>query len=133
MITGNGLSVGQVRVEGFVPQDRLQLYYAASDLFVLVSRTSPSDAEGFGIVYLEAQAMGLPVIAATGGGAPEAVRNQETGILVPKDDPEALRLAIAELLENQEKRAKMGHQARSWVRKTFDAEKQAMKFWELLE
>ncbi len=130
---GQGLSLSQVRFEGFVPQDHLPLYYAASDLFVLASRASSSDVEGFGIVYLEAQAAGLPVVAASGGGAPEAIRNQETGVLVPDGDPEALRQAITELLENKEKRITMGRRGSRWVRESFDPSRQATNFWKLLE
>ena len=128
-----GLLMNQVRFEGFVPQNRLPLYYAASDLFVLVSSTTSHDVEGFGIVYLEAQAAGLPIVAASGGGAPDAILNKETGILVPEDDPEVLRQTIAELLEDNGKRAEMSRRARTWVRENFHPSKQAADFWKLLD
>jgi len=98
-----------------------------------VSRASPSDAEGVGIVYLEAQAAGLPVVAASGGGAPEAIRNQETGVLVNEGDSDTLQRSIAELLGNKEKRVAMGRRGQNWVREAFDPVKQANTFWDLLD
>jgi colanic acid/amylovoran biosynthesis glycosyltransferase len=60
------------------------------------------DAEGFGIVFIEAQAMGLPVVSTRSGGIPEAVRHGETGLLVKERDPHGLAQAILRLLEGGE-------------------------------
>ncbi len=73
------------------------------DIFVL-----PSLREGLGIAVLEAMACGKPVIATNVGGIPEVVKDGITGILVPPKDPEALYCAMNELLDDREKREKMG-------------------------
>jgi glycosyltransferase involved in cell wall biosynthesis len=60
------------------------------------------DAEGFGMVFIEAQAMGLPVVSTLSGGIPEAVINGETGLLVTERDPQALTEAILQLMEDED-------------------------------
>jgi colanic acid/amylovoran biosynthesis glycosyltransferase len=60
------------------------------------------DAEGFGIVFIEAQAMGLPVVSTLSGGIPEAVKHGETGLLVKERNPRALAEAILQLLQDEE-------------------------------
>jgi glycosyltransferase involved in cell wall biosynthesis len=61
---------------------------------------SSGDAEGFGMVFIEAQAMGLPVVSTESGGIPEAVKNGETGLLVKERDSRALAEAIVQLLKD---------------------------------
>ena len=63
---------------------------------------SSGDAEGFGIVFIEAQAMGLPVVSTRTGGIPEAVEDGETGLLVTQNDPEELAQSILRLLQDDE-------------------------------
>jgi glycosyltransferase involved in cell wall biosynthesis len=60
------------------------------------------DAEGFGMVFIEAQAMGLPVVSTVSGGIPEAVKNGETGLLVAERDSAALAEAILRLIRDEE-------------------------------
>ena len=60
------------------------------------------DAEGFGMVFIEAQAMGLPVVSTLSGGIPEAVKHGETGLLVTERNPAALAEAILQLMQNEE-------------------------------
>jgi colanic acid/amylovoran biosynthesis glycosyltransferase len=60
------------------------------------------DAEGFGMVFIEAQAMGLPVVSTLSGGIPEAVKNGETGLLVAERDSAALAEAILRLMQDAE-------------------------------
>ena len=75
----------------------------SKDIFVL-----PSLREGLGLAILEAMACGKPVIATNVGGIPEVVKDGENGILVSPKDPEALYRAMNELLDDREKREKMG-------------------------
>ncbi|MDO8425008.1 MAG: glycosyltransferase [bacterium] len=78
---------------------QLAQWYAAADVFVLLPRPVASgDMEGFGIVYLEAGAFGLPVVGTTCGGVPEAIAHQRTGLLVPPADADAAAQAIITLL-----------------------------------
>ncbi|HVM90984.1 MAG TPA: glycosyltransferase family 4 protein [Verrucomicrobiae bacterium] len=72
-------------------------WYAASDVFALPVRDEGDDVEGFGIVFLEAAQAGLPCIAGKSGGAVEAVIDEQTGLLVPPNDPQAIAGAIARL------------------------------------
>jgi len=100
------------RVEwlGHVSHDALAPLYASADVFVLPSRSMPErgDIEGFGLVLLEAQASGTPVIAARSGGMPDAVQEGVSGLLVPASDPKALASAINQLLANRTRREQMG-------------------------
>jgi phosphatidylinositol alpha-1,6-mannosyltransferase len=71
--------------------------------------------EGFGIVYLEASASGLPVVAARSRGGAEAVLEGETGLLAPPDDPAALTQVLAPLINDADLRQRMGRAGRRWV------------------
>lgn len=70
----------------------------ACDVFALLSRESPPDVEGFGLVLLEAGACGRPVLGARSGGIPDAVADGDSGLLVPSDDPHATADALIRLL-----------------------------------
>jgi glycosyltransferase involved in cell wall biosynthesis len=77
--------------------------YASSDIFVL-----PSEDEGFGLVFLEAAAYGLPSIGTHVGGIPEAVLDNVTGLLVPPGDSVALTAAITRLVRDADLRSRLG-------------------------
>jgi colanic acid/amylovoran biosynthesis glycosyltransferase len=82
-----------------VVRDRM----SRSSVFCVPSVVAASgDAEGFGMVFIEAQAMGLPVVSTLSGGIPEAVKNGETGLLVAERDPTALAEAILRLMQDHE-------------------------------
>ncbi|MDD3806635.1 MAG: glycosyltransferase family 4 protein [Candidatus Marinimicrobia bacterium] len=82
-----------------------------SDLFVL-----PSKKEGMGTSILDAEAAGLPVIGTDAGGIPEVIRHEQNGLIVPKQNPEALANAILSLLENDKKRQAFGQKSLDVVR-----------------
>jgi phosphatidylinositol alpha-1,6-mannosyltransferase len=92
-----------VQFLGEVDDDRLVQLYQQCDLFVLPNRQVGRDIEGFGMVLLEAQACGKPVIAGASGGTAETMRIPETGLVVPCDGPEALADAVVELLDDPER------------------------------
>lgn len=106
-----------VQFLGFVPDSDLPALYRSCDVFVMPSRVEEAVAsiEGFGIVFLEASASGIPVVAGHSGGAVEAVRDGETGYLVNPTNPEELLEILLELLGNIELRQKMGIAGRQWV------------------
>ncbi len=85
-----------VSFTGEVEVDRLLACYADADLFVLAAKASKRDVEGFGIVYLEACASGVPVIGSREGGAVDAVEPGCNGILIPESSPRAIADGIEE-------------------------------------
>lgn len=95
---------------GRVPDAELPELYAAVDVMVMVSRQEDDtgDVEGFGLVLLEAQACGTPVVAGDSGGMPDALAPGETGLLVPSRDPAALSEALGALLGDPERLRRMG-------------------------
>ncbi len=106
-----------VRFTGAVPWSELPAHYGAGDVFAMPCRTRRGglDVEGLGIVYLEASATGLPVVAGDSGGAPDAVLDGETGWVVRGGVPEESADRVATLLLDPELRARMGERGRRWV------------------
>jgi phosphatidylinositol alpha-1,6-mannosyltransferase len=94
--------------------------YQQCDLFVLPNREIARDIEGFGMVLLEAQACGKPVVAGTSGGTAETMRVPETGRLVNCDTPAPLASLVIELLSDRPSLKCMGEAARRWVLEHFD-------------
>ena len=105
---------------GAVPGERLRDIVAAADVFAMPARTRLGglDVEGLGIVYLEAQACGVPVVAGDSGGAPETV-TAETGVVVDGRDTDAVAKAIAQLLLDDQRRTCMGRAGRAHVTEHF--------------
>jgi phosphatidyl-myo-inositol dimannoside synthase len=83
-----------------------------STLFVMPGKVVGDDVEGFGMAYIEAALHGVPAVASSAGGAPEAVLHESTGLVVPPDDREKLLHAIEMLLRNNEYRQQLGKNAR---------------------
>ena len=113
----------RVSLLGFRP-DALRVM-AAVDCVVVSSVN-----EGLNLTILEAGALGIPVVAARVGGVPEAVRDGETGFLVPKGDPAALAQRIKELLREPDLRKKMGEKGRGFA-KNFDVDPITAQYVEL--
>ena len=107
-----------VRFFGNVPEVDLERLYARADIFALTSIDYGHSVEGFGLVYLEASAHGLPVVAHRVGGVAEAVVQDETGLLVAPHHPVALTEAFRQLIEDPALRTRMGLAGRSWARRT---------------
>lgn len=115
----------QVRFAGQVSDRDLPSYYAACDIFLLPNRLDGTDVEGFGIVFLEAQAAGRPVIGGRSGGVPEAVAENETGILVKGTDSEELAAVLRRLRDSPELRARLARAGRARVLEHFTWERAA--------
>ncbi|MEN8446744.1 MAG: glycosyltransferase family 4 protein, partial [Cyanobacteria bacterium J06555_13] len=95
----------QVVFAGFVPNDALVAHYRLADVYVMPSK------EGFGIVYLEAMACGVPVIAGDHDGSADPVQDGRVGWQVPHRDPDAVAAACIEALRGEDKRC-----SGSWLR-----------------
>ncbi|MFC9682595.1 glycosyltransferase family 4 protein [Streptomyces sp. NPDC056948] len=106
-----------VRFTGAVPWSELPAHYGAGDVFAMPCRTRRGglDVEGLGIVYLEASATGLPVVAGDSGGAPDAVLDGETGWVVRGGSAEETAERVVTLLGDAELRRRMGERGREWV------------------
>jgi phosphatidyl-myo-inositol dimannoside synthase len=109
----------RVMFAGSPADDELPSYYAASDVFVLPNRDDGVDFEGFGIVFLEAAACGLPTIGGRSGGVPEAIAEDRTGLLVDGTDPRQLAAAMERLARSPDLRARLGRAGRTRVCRDF--------------
>jgi phosphatidyl-myo-inositol dimannoside synthase len=116
LVATTGLSES-VHFTGSVDWAELPAHYAAGDVFAMPCRTRRAglDVEGLGIVFLEASASGLPVIAGRSGGAPDAVLEGRTGYVVNPRDRAELAGRIAELLVDRVSARTMGILGRAWV------------------
>jgi phosphatidylinositol alpha-1,6-mannosyltransferase len=106
-----------VRWLGYVPEDDLPDLYRCADLFVLCTRDSSVDGriEGFGLVFLEAQACGVPVVGTRSGGIPDAVEEDEGGWLIAQDADNELADILQLLASDPLAFAQMGRKGRSRV------------------
>jgi phosphatidylinositol alpha-1,6-mannosyltransferase len=105
---------GRAAFLGRVPEAELADLYGCADVFAMVCRErwGGLEAEGYGIVFVEAAACGVPSIAGRSGGSHEAVVDGETGFVVDPHDAEAVRGALEKLLGDAELRARLGDAAR---------------------
>ncbi len=104
---------------GFVPHDEMPAQYGRAHVFAAPAPHEP----GPGLVYLEAMACGLPVIACEGNGASEVIHNKDTGLLVPPGDRTALVSALRQMLTDEEFRRETGKRARRYAVEHADWEK----------
>jgi phosphatidylinositol alpha-1,6-mannosyltransferase len=106
-LEADGLS-DAVRWLGRVPDETLLGWYHTADVFALPALDAGGKFEGFGLVYLEASAAGLPVVGTRDCGAEDAIRDGETGFLVPQNDPAATADVLIRLLNDPGLRARLG-------------------------
>ncbi len=106
-----------VTFTGGIPADELPAHHALADVFAMPCRTRGAgmDVEGLGIVFLEASAAGVPVIAGDSGGAPETVQHNKTGLVVDGNSVDTVANAVTELLIDRDRAAAMGAAGRRWV------------------
>ncbi len=101
-------------------RDDLDTYIGCFDLFA-----HPASAEGLGVAALKAQAAGVPVVGCVAGGLPEAVEHGVTGLLVAPEDADALREAIATLIDDDDLRERMGRAGRERMQNAFSIDTMA--------
>ncbi|MCX6784516.1 MAG: glycosyltransferase, partial [Candidatus Komeilibacteria bacterium] len=100
-----------------VTDQELTNWYSLATLFVLPVYQDINDPEGFGMVYLEANSFGLPVIGSQTGGIPEAINNGYSGLLIKPGDASELTKSIDLLLSNEDLFKKIQQQAPLWAKK----------------
>ena len=109
---------GRVQFTGQTPRDRMPRVYRHADVFAF-----PGIEEGLGMVYLEAQAMGLPVVACSGWGASEVVRHGQTGLLSTPEDGQQFENHLIHLITDSDLRRQMGTAAARHVARHHDLER----------
>lgn len=130
-----GRAAAPVRFLGRVGEESLPGVYGCGDVFAMPcrSRWGGLEQEGFGIVFLEAAACGVPQVAGASGGAAEAVEHGATGLVVQRpEDAGAVAAAIDELLRDPQRRAAMGLASRSRAVEHFSADVLAARLDEAL-
>jgi phosphatidylinositol alpha-1,6-mannosyltransferase len=119
---------------GGVPGADLPSWYGAGDVFAMPCRTRRRglDVEGLGMVYLEASACGLPVLAGDSGGAPDAVRDGVTGRVIDGESPGAASHVLATMLMDRQLASRLGNAGRAWALSEWGWDLQAERLLDLL-
>ncbi|MFE6864415.1 glycosyltransferase family 4 protein [Nocardia sp. NPDC057668] len=120
---------------GRVAAAELAAHHTIADVFAMPCRTRGLglDVEGLGIVFLEASATGVPVVAGDSGGAPETVREGETGHVVDGRSTAAITAAIVAVLSDRDAAARMGAAGRAWVQRQWRWDRMGVRLRELLD
>jgi phosphatidyl-myo-inositol dimannoside synthase len=117
-----------VRFHGYISDDEKAALLSAADLFLLPNRREPGSVEGFGIVFLEAAAFGVPSLAGADGGTADAVVDGETGAIVDGASDAAVEAALMGLLSDPARRGAMGRAAHGRFWTSFAWEKAVARF-----
>ena len=119
---------------GRIHYQDLPKYICVGDIFAMPSRSRLAglEVEGLGIVYLEASACGLPVLGGLSGGAPDAVLDGQTGLVVDGTSPQAVARAAVHLLHNEAVAIELGMRGRQWIIDEWQWQKWAERFNTLL-
>ncbi len=119
---------------GRIHYQDLPKYICVGDIFAMPSRSRLAglEVEGLGIVYLEASACGLPVLGGLSGGAPDAVIDGQTGLVVDGTSPQAVARAAVHLLHNEAVAIELGMRGRQWIIDEWQWQKWAERFNTLL-
>lgn len=122
----------RVNFTGALPQQELEKAYRRCDLFVLPAcYDSSGDTEGLGVVLLEALSCGKPVIGSNVGGIPDIIKHEQTGLLVPEKDPEALAQAIERVLSDPSLYFSLAKNGFEYAKNTFSIQSIARRGKEL--
>ncbi|HZP40175.1 MAG TPA: glycosyltransferase [Candidatus Binatia bacterium] len=123
----------RVRLGGSIPQEEVARRMRECHALVLPCRRDRrGDMDGIPTVFMEAMATGRPVVSTAISGIPELVRDGETGLVVPPDDPQALAAAIVRLARDEALRVRLGHGARALVERQHDERRNARRLLALM-
>jgi len=123
----------RVHFAGYVGDEALEAYYGACDVFVMAGRVNAHFVEGFGLVLIEAGIRRRPVVSTWVGGIPEAVKHNETGLLIAPEDVAQLTDALRELLTNQKLRIMLAENAEKFISGSFTTDVMSRNSRDLLE
>ena len=125
----------QVTFHGFIPDEELPSFYSENNVFILCTREqeTSTQVEGFGLVFLEAQACGLPVIGTRTGGIPDAIEPENGGWLIEQDNEENLSSILQEIIQYPEILLRESEKARKRVEAQYTWEKYTKKLHQLLQ
>lgn len=133
LIEARGLQ-NHVELLGARPHPEIIHAYHEHDVFVLASVVAPNgDRDGIPVVLMEAGAIGLPLISTEVSGIPELVRHDQSGLLVPPEDPQALAEAIMRLAHDPKMRSRLGDNARALVESEFSIASSAKQMVDLFQ
>jgi colanic acid/amylovoran biosynthesis glycosyltransferase len=123
-----------IRFLGAQPHDTVLREMKSAAIFCMPSTRAPDgDNEGLGLVYLEAQMLGVPVVAFKQGPVPEAVADGRTGLLAEDGDTGSLARCLAALLDDADRAREMGRQGQDFVRSRFDIVRQAERLEDIYQ
>lgn len=122
-----------VKMVGYISENEKPIFYNASDIYIMTGREVKGDVEGFGLVYLEANSYGKPVIASRTGGVIEAVIDKETGLLVDQGNTEQIKNVILQLAEDRGLRKQLGENGKKRVKEKFQWQEQINKLKNILQ
>lgn len=122
----------RVHFYGFVLDSDVAALYEAADIFIQPNRDIEGDTEGFGIVFLEASACGLPVIGGRAGGTADAIAEGLSGFRVDGESVDEIAAALGKLIEDRELRRTLGAEGARRVASLFTVERAASEFEVLL-
>ena len=130
IVKENNLENRMLFITTGVDDNKLLEFYRNAELFVLTPMEENHHFEGFGIVYLEAAASGLPIVASSDSGAISATKGGYNSILVPQNDPQKTADAMIKILSDEAVKIKLRNNSREWV-KEFSWEKIIKKYIEI--
>ena len=124
----------RVSFPGFIPYNQVSRLLAGADIFVMPCVVhSSSDRDGIPNVIMEALAHRLPVVASDVAGISEVIRDRETGLLVPQQDPAALAAAIETLAADRQAALALAERGRELVLRNFDTDENHRKLLALFQ
>lgn len=118
----------KVRFFGNLPDNELDRVYDQADIFAMTSVEHGNSIEGFGLVYLEASAHGIPIVAHDVGGVADAVLNEKTGLLIPPGHPAQLTAAFERLISDEALRHRLGNAGIDWAKQNCWQESASLLF-----
>ncbi len=118
---------------GDITEEQKWIWLKVCDAFIMPSMNLNGDFEGFGIVYLEANIMGKPVIAGQEGGVADSVNHNINGLIVDPRNLNTITQAVKQLTDNQEFKKNLGKQGEKRAREDFDQQKQTLKIYNIIK